>query len=556
MQQAGRVGMPKDAASGQPESSGVSPSALPEVRAPAEGRAQRRLGAGRVVAGPMVWASALVALALALPLVFLVVEAASFGWSAIAPLVFRGLTASLLFHTIGLTAAVTACAAIVGTMAAWCVERTDLPGRRLWAALVVVPVGIPDFAVAFGWRSLFAGIGGFGGALLVMTLAVYPLVFLPVAASLRDADPGQEEVARSLGVGRLATFLRVTVGQARTAVLGGSVLVALIVLAEYGAFEILGYQTFTTEIFTQLQTGFDTDAACGLSLVLVLCSLVVLAGEGASRGRGRAARVGSAAARVSRLPLGRWRAPTLGGMGLLVAAALGVPVVAVLFWLVHGGPATLPASALGAPAARTAAYGAAAGLVATVAALPVAMMSVRRRGRLSAVLERTSYLVLAVPGVVLALTLTYVSERYAGGALYQTDALLVVAYAVMFFPLALVSVRASVARAPARLEEIGRSLGRSRWSVLWRVTLPLMGPGLAAAFSLVFLEVVTELTATLILIPTGASTLSTQFWAYETNLSYAQAAPFAALMMAVAVVPSYVLGRWFDRMPARQAVAT
>ncbi|MGH9088346.1 MAG: ABC transporter permease, partial [Acidimicrobiales bacterium] len=215
----------------------------------------------------------------------------------------------------------------------------------------------------------------------------------------------------------------------------------------------------------------------------------------------------------------------------------------------------VPPSALGAPAARTAAYGAAAGLVATVAAFPVAVVSVRRPGRLAAVLERCGYVVLAVPGIVLALTLTFVTERYAGGALYQTDALLVVAYAVMFFPLALVSVRASVARAPAELEEIGRSLGRSRWQVLWRVTLPLVGPGLAAAFSLVFLEVVTELTATLVLIPTGAATLATQFWSYETNLSYAQAAPYAAVMMAVAVVPSYVLGRWFDRMPARQAVA-
>ncbi len=505
--------------------------------------------------GPFVWASALVAAALVLPLVFLVVESASFGWSAVLALVFRGLTASLLWHTVSLTVCVTACCAVLGTVLAWCVERTDLAGRRWWGALVVVPVGIPDFAVAFGWRSLFAGIGGFGGALLVMSLAVYPLVYLPVAASFRDADPGQEEVARSLGTGRLATFWRVTLGQARGAILGGCLLVALVVLAEYGAFEILGYQTFTTEIFTQLQTGVDTDAACALSLVLVLVSLVVLAGEGAARGRGRTARVGSAAARAGRVRLGRWHPAVQGGFALLAAAALGVPVVAVLYWLGHGGPAPLPAVSLGAAAARTAAYGAAAGVVATAAAFPVAVLSVRRPGRLAAVLERSSYVVLAVPGVVLALTLTYASERYANGALYQTNVLLVLAYAVMFFPLALVSVRASVARAPAHLEEMGRSLGRSPAAVLWHVTLPLVAPGLAAAFSLVFLEVVTELTATLLLVPTGASTLATQFWAYETNLSYGQAAPFVAVMMAVAVVPSYVLGRWFDRMPARRAVA-
>ncbi|HEY2688116.1 MAG TPA: hypothetical protein VGJ50_06730, partial [Streptosporangiaceae bacterium] len=86
-----------------------------------------------------------------------------------------------------------------------------------------------------------------------------------------------------------------------------------------------------------------------------------------------------------------------------------------------------------------------------------------------------------------------------------------------------------------------------RLAVLWRVTLRLAGPGLAAAFCLVFLSVVTELTATLLLIPTGVQTLATQFWAYETNLSYGQAAPFALVMIAVAAVPSYVLGRFFDR---------
>ena len=90
-------------------------------------------------------------------------------------------------------------------------------------------------------------------------------------------------------------------------------------------------------------------------------------------------------------------------------------------------------------------------------------------------------------------------------------------------------------------------------AVLWRVTLPLIGPGLAAAFCLVFLSAVTELTATLILMPTGVQTLATQFWAYQQNLAYGQAAPFALAIIAIAAVPSYVLGRFFDRLPSRTA---
>jgi iron(III) transport system permease protein len=183
--------------------------------------------------------------------------------------------------------------------------------------------------------------------------------------------------------------------------------------------------------------------------------------------------------------------------------------------------------------------------------LPLALLSVRHPSKATNLLERSTFLVLAMPGLVTALALSYFVERYASGYLYQTPELLIVAYAILFFPLALVAVRASALRAPTRLEDVARSLGRGRVSVLLRVTLPLLAPGLAAAFCLVFLSAVTELTATLILIPTDVQTLATQFWAYQQNLSYSQAAPFALLMMGIAAVPSLVLGRWFDRLPAQ-----
>ena len=525
-----------------PRADGPLPGA-PMTRVPAR-RPRRPVG--------LLVTSCAVAVLLLLPLAFLVLEAVQYGWSAVAPLIFRQLTATLLWNTVSLLVVVTAICAVLGTLAAWCVERTDLPWRRVWAVLVVVPVGIPDFAVAFGWKSLFVGIGGFAGSALVMTLAVYPLVYLPVAASLRNADPGQEEVARSLGVGRVATFWRVTLGQARLAVLGGCVLVALVILSEYGAFELLGYRTFTTEIFTEAQVGFDAPAACALSLVLVALGMLVLSVEGVSQGKGRSSRVGPMVARPAQPQrLGRATAPVFAGFALLVGTALGVPIGAIIYWMLRGGTSTLPAAAsVASAAAHTALYSGGAGLIATAAALPLALLSVRHPGRGVMALERSTYLVLAVPGVVVALAFTYALERYAAGTLYQSSLVLMVAYAIMFFPLALVAVRASVARAPVGLEEVGRSLGQGRLSVLGRVTLPLLAPGLAAAFCLVFLESVTELTATLLLRPTGTETLATQFWAFTSNISYHQAAPYAAVMVAVAAVPSYVLGRWFDRMPA------
>jgi iron(III) transport system permease protein len=497
-------------------------------------------------------ASGAVTLVLLAPLVFLLIEARGAGVANVAHLILRPLTATLLWNTVRLTVVVTLLCAVIGTLTAWCIERTDLPGRRVWAVLVVVPFAIPDFVVSFGWASLSTWMQGFRGAVVVMTLAVYPLVHLPVAASLRGADPGQEEVARSLGLGPVRTFVRVTLGQARGAILGGCVLVALVLLAEYGAFNILGYQTFTTEIFTEFQDSFNVPTACALSLVLVVLSAAVLGGDAAARGRGRVVRTGPLAQRVMvRHRLGRARLPVLAGFGLLTVLALGVPTGASIYWIFEGGAHALAGVSLLNAGWHTAVYSGVAAALATLASVPVALLAVRHAGLRSRLIERSTYLVLAMPGLVIALALSYFAERYANGFGYQTATLLIVAYAIMFFPLALVGVRASVAHAPVSLEEAARSLGQRGLATFARVTFPLVAPGMAAAFCLVFLAAVTELTATLILVPTGVQTLATQFWAYQQNLSYGQAAPFALVMIIIAAAPSYVLGRYFDRLPAR-----
>jgi iron(III) transport system permease protein len=500
----------------------------------------------------LIVASTVVAVILLAPLVFLLIEARGAGVDAVARLMFRSLTFTLLWNTVRLTVVVTILCAVIGTSLAWFVECTDLPGRRLWAVLVVLPFAIPDFVVSFGWASLWTWVHGFQGAVLVMTLAVYPLVYLPVAASLRNADPGLEEVARSLGLSRYRTFVRVTLAQARGAIFGGCVLVSLVILAEYGAFEILGFQTFTTEIFTEFQVSFNVATACALSLVLVILSALILGGDSLLRPKGRVARTGPMAQRARRRhQLGRARGPVLAGFVAIVALALGVPVYSSIYWMVQRHVDAISGISLVSAGLHTALYGAVAAFFATLGALPVAMLAVRYPMMRSRILERSTYLVLAMPGIVIALALSYFSERYAAGFQYQHASLLILSYAILFFPLALVGVRASVAYAPVEFEEASRSLGQTRLSTLMRVTLKLIGPGLAASFCLVFLACVTELTATLLLVPTNVQTLSTQFWAYETNLSYGQAAPFALTIIVIAAIPSYIVSRYFDRLPAR-----
>jgi iron(III) transport system permease protein len=499
----------------------------------------------------LVVASVLVALVLCGPLIFLLVEAQGEGVGRVWDLIDRGFTVHLLLNTAKLTLSVTLLCAVIGTGAAWLVERTALPGRHIWAVLLVVPLAIPDFVISFGWASLDTHIVGFRGAVLVMTLSVYPLVYLPVASSFRNADPAQEEVARSLGVGRLRTFWSITIGQARTAVLGGCLLVTMVVLAEYGALDIMSYNTLTVEIFSQLNSSFSVASASALSLVLVVVGLVVLGGESLVRGRARVSRSDRMAQRpVTRHRLGWATVPVLLALTAIVGGALGVPVGSAIHWWAESTGSGLPGVSILSAPWHTASYSAAAAAVSTLAAVPVGILAIRHDGRLRRLLERSTYLVLAMPGVVIALSISYFSERYANDFLYQSAPMLVLAYAILFFPLALVGVRTSVAQAPVGLEDVAFSLGQSRLAVLWRVTRPLVGPGLAAAFCLVFLSAVTELTATLLLVPTGVQTLATQFWSYQSDLAWGQAAPFALMMIALAAVPSYFLGRFFDRLPA------
>ena len=328
----------------------------------------------------------------------------------------------------------------------------------------MVPLAHPRLRRELRLGVALPGVAGFRGAVLVMTLAVYPLVYLPVAASLRNADPGQEEVARSLGAGRLRTFWRITVGQARVAILGGCLLVALVILAEYGAFEILGYRTFTTEIFTRVQVGFNVPAACALSLVLVVLGLVVLAGErpltGAGAGSAGRVRWPTRAPSATRAGPGHAAGPARL-RGCSSVCALGVPVGAVVYWIVRGGRRSTPvgASLCSRRVAHRRATAPRPPRWPLRMALPVALLvapppPAGTGGSSSDHLPGAGHARAGHrPGALLLL------RALRSRIPLPERPLLIVAYAIMFFPLALVGVRASVAQAPAGLEEVARSLG-------------------------------------------------------------------------------------------------
>jgi iron(III) transport system permease protein len=185
----------------------------------------------------------------------------------------------------------------------------------------------------------------------------------------------------------------------------------------------------------------------------------------------------------------------------------------------------------------------------TLLALPISLLTVRHPSRLAPVIERATYLPFALPGIVIALALIVLSIHHLPG-LYDSTPLLIIAYAILSLPLALVATRAALAQAPDT-REVARSLGLRPFWAIARVTVPRILPGLGAAAALVFLATMTELTATLLLAPIGTHTLATEFWAKASVLSYGAAATYAALMVAISAAPTYLLTRRFGALVAR-----
>ncbi len=377
--------------------------------------------------------------------------------------------------------------------------------------------------------------------MLIVTLSYFPLVYLPVAAALSGLDPALEESAASMGLGRWRTFWRVVVPQLRPAWLGGALLVGLHLLAEFGALQMLRYPTFTTAIYDQFTSTFNGPAANMLAAVLVGLCLVLLLVDLRWRGHVRYARVGGGARRpVKRVRLGRWTPLVALPLVLLLILALGVPSWSLGRWMIEGRSTSLKLDQLTEAAFGTLQLGLAGALCVSVCALPVAWLSVRARGATSTLLERSTFIGHSLPGIVVALALVSVAIRFAR-PLYQTAPLLLVAYTILFVPLAIISIRAGLLQAPRALEEAAHALGASHASAFTRVTLRLIVPHVGAGAALAFLAIATELTATLLLSPIGTQTLATRFWANADEIAYGAAAPYAVLMVVLSIPATYVL---------------
>ncbi|MCO4254835.1 ABC transporter permease [Pseudarthrobacter cellobiosi] len=483
----------------------------------------------------------LIALFSLVPLGYVVYMTAATGWDTAVELIFRPRVGELLLNTVLLMVITVPLSIILGVGGAWLVERTKLRGHKIWAVLLAAPLAIPAFVNSYAWVSAVPSLAGLGSGVLIATLSYFPLVYIPAAATLGRLDPAIEQSAAALGLGNWRVFFRVVLPQLRIAMTGGALLVALHLLAEYGAFAMIRFDTFTTAIMVQYQSTFNGTAGNMLASVLVFFCLILLVVEVRGRGTARYARIGSGAqARALRLPLHAYQVPAQLSLLALTGLAFGLPVFFVLRWIVAGGSAIWAADEFAPALLTTLGYGLAGAVVTTVVAFPMAFLAVRHPSWFSKSLELSNYVTSSLPGIVVGLAFVTVSIRLVPGV-YQTAGVLVAAYVLLFLPRALVTLRAGLSQAPKELDEAAQSLGKPPLLAFIRVTLRLTAPAAAGGAALVFLAIANELTATLLLSPNGTRTLATEFWSKSSEIDYAGAAPYALLMILLSAPMTYLL---------------
>ena len=501
-----------------------------------------------------VWLPAvLIAIAMLLPLVYLVVRSTGASGEAWGLLV-RPRTAQILWRSALLVVAVTTVSVAVAVPLAWLTVRTDLPLRRLWGILTALPLVIPSYVGAFlvvsalGPKGLLQGllaplgverlpdIYGFPGATLTLVLLSYPYILLTVRGALVRLDPALEESARSLGVGPWGSVWRVTLAQLRPAVAAGALLVGLYALSDFGAVSLLGYESFTWAIFQQYGS-LELSSAAVHSLLLVALAVLMLTMEVRFRGRMGYHGTGAGTPRPQRVVrLGHWRWPALLFCAVVVAAALVLPISVLVYWLVRGVSAGEPLDPLWAATRNSAYVSALAALVAAACSIPVAAMVVRYPSVLSRGVERLSVTGFALPGIVVAVSLVFFGANLAG-PIYQTIWLLLLAYLVLHFPAALGATRAVLLQVSPRLEDAARGLGRTPLQTMLAVTAPLVRSGVLAGAVLVFLLTMKELPATLVLAPPQFQTLATAVWSASEEALFARAAAPALTLILISSVP-------------------
>jgi iron(III) transport system permease protein len=487
----------------------------------------------------------------------------------------------LVWNTLILIAGVGGGVLLLGTGLAWLITMYRFPGRRLFEWLLILPMAMPAYVIGFvflavfdytgpvqhAWRWMFGpavwfpDIASAGGVVLVMTLVLYPYVYLLTRTGFSEQSASTVEVARALGLGELAVFWKVMLPLARPSIAAGLALALMEALADFGTVGIYGLSTFTVAIYRVWFGLFSREAATELASVLLCFTFGLLLIERYLRGRARFSQTESSVRPLAPRVLVGWRAwaATAVCAGVVTAAFL-LPVAQLLYWTL---------SSLGGPEAdaryaiflmNTLMLAAVTAVIAVIAAVVLAYGLRLSRSPILPYIARFAGMGYALPGSVIAvgvlIPLSFLDhalddavQRLLGisSGLLLTGSMvgLVFAYLVRFLAISSQTLEASLVKITPSMDMAARSLGASPGGVLRRVHLPLLRGGLGCAAILVFVDVMKEMPATLLLRPFGYDTLAVRIWQLTSESFWEAAALPALTIVAGGMLPVLLLiRRW------------
>jgi iron(III) transport system permease protein len=492
------------------------------------------------------------------------------------------LLTELLFNTLWLVLGVPIGTLLLGVSLAWLTATCAFPGRRIFSWALLLPMAMPAYVLAFVFIGLFDFSGvvptqlrswfgpglslpeirSVGGVIVVLSLSLFPYVYLLARNAFLTQGMRAMEAAQSLGCNRWQGFFRVALPMARPWIAGGVLLVLMETLADFGTVSTFNYDTFTTAIYKMWFGFFSLEGAAQLSSFLVLIALVLLVAEQSQRRRRRYTPGGRSGQTGDRLVLSGWhRWLACGYCTLILAVSFLLPVAQLTIWTTESFGEEFDERYY-AWLGHSLLLGLLAALLVAAVALALAYARRRHRDPLTKWLVWFSGLGYALPGSVLAVGIFIPLARldnllidavghwlgWSPDAIFKdTVAIMLLAYLIRFLAVGHKAIDSAMQRIRPSIDEAARLLGTGGLTLLRKIHLPIVSGGLATALTLVFVDVMKEMPITLMTRPFGWDTLAVKIFELTSEGEWERAAVPALFLVAAGLLPIMLLIRKMER---------
>ena len=500
--------------------------------------------------------SLVLAFFLVLPLLYLLTKI-TFEFKLFFDFILNTNILRLSFNTISLILLVVIFSVLISLPLAYLNVRSNLPFAKYLTSISVLPIALPSYVMATtqieiwsknGWvhnflkiffeMKTFPSFYGLIGSVFVLSLITYPYVYIGLAAMFRRFDYQMIDASKTLGDSPFQSFFKIIFPLVRPTIVGGSLLVSLYVLSDFGAVSLLRFNTFTIAIFNRMYNSISNYGVLEISLLAIIFCFIILFIESRSKNEARHFS-NSKLSDNKKADLGFWKWILLPLTLLPLIFGFILPISVLIYWIIIGIGEDMGFMDVIQPTINTLMISSVSAIFITLVCIPL-LITIKKNVRLlSFFVDKVSYIGLSLPGVIVSMSLVFFCINYFD-YIYQTFIVLVLGYFISFLPAALGPIKSSMSQIDPKLEDASLTLGASKIKTYLNVVVKLASPGFIYGGVLVFILCLKELPATLILSPIGFQTLATEIWSNASEAFFIKTALASIVLVLIAGIPSYI----------------